>query len=589
MNTTTGRPWAGRAASGGLLALLAAALLIPGSVRGWTEPVPHGEASPILSAMEEELERSMIGLGVLSPPPYFISYTVTEQDRAEVSGSNAALMSSSRLRSRWLETRVRVGSHELDNTRKVGDRDPGAFAGSAVQVPIEDDVAVIRRAIWLETDRQYRTAAEQLTRIRASRDVKVESAEGQAPDFSKEQPQVWIGPRATLDVDRGPWEEKVRRYTRAFRQSPAVLNCIVTFSATAENEYLATTEGTRLQFGSVRYRLELYTQSKSPDGMDINRYYNFDWTDPAEAPTDDAVMAQVRAMIAEAEGLVAAPLVDPFAGPAILTGRAAAVFFHEVFGHRAEGHRQKDITEGQTFAGKVGEQIMPEFLSVYADPTRQRLGEVVLLGHYPFDDEGVPGQRVTLVENGVLRNFHLSRSPLVGFPQSNGHGRRQVGYSPVSRQSNLIIESRRAVSHAKLRELLIEEVRRQGRPFGLLIDDIAGGFTFTGRGLPQAFQVIPLIVYRVYPDGRPDELVRGVDIVGTPLLSLKKIVATDDTPQVFNGYCGAESGSVPVSAVSPAILISELEVQRKETSSDKPPILPPPHHDTQSRQTGGRQ
>jgi len=267
----------------------------------------------------------------------------------------------------------------------------------------------------------------------------------------------------------------------------------------------------------------------------------------------------------------------------MLSGRAAAVFFHEVFGHRAEGHRQKDITEGQTFARKVGEAIMAEFISVYDDPTVQRVGSTELLGNYRFDDEGVAAQRVTLVDGGVLKGFLMSRSPLVGFPGSNGHGRRQLGNVPVSRQGNLIIQSSKTVSNAKLREMLIEEIRRQGRPFGLLIDDLEGGFTFTGRGLPQAFQMLPLVVYRVYADGRPDELVRGVDIAGTPLIALTKIVATGNTPEVFNGYCGAESGFVPVSAVAPAILISEIEVQKKETSTDKPPILPPPAHDVQGR------
>ena len=118
-----------------------------------------------------------------------------------------------------------------------------------------------------------------------------------------------------------------------------------------------------------------------------------------------------------------------------------------------------------------------------------------------------------------------------------------------------------------------------------MIDDIAGGFTFTGRGQPQAFQVLPLVVYKVFADGRPDQLVRGVDIVGTPLAALTKIVATGDTPEVFNGYCGAESGSVPVSAASPAILTSELEVQKKESSTDRPPILPSPAHDPEAPKT----
>lgn len=538
--------------------------------------------SPVLAAMQTELERTMAALGKADPAAYYVRYTVTEQLRAEVQGSNGTLLQSQEQRARWLETQVRVGSYEEDNTRQVGERQGQASASAGAIAPLTDDaaaLAALRRSIWLETDRQYRAAAEALIKIRTGREVKVESAEGQAPDFSREKPQTSILPTASFTVDRKPWEEKVRRFTREFRKSPTVLNSIVTFNASANNQFQVSSEGSKLQFGDVHYRLELFVQCKAPDGMDINRYANLDWEDPARAPTDETILAAVKQMIAEAEALVAAPLVDPYNGPAMLTGRASAVFFHEVFGHRAEGHRQKDITEGQTFARKVGERIMPEFISIYDDPTRSDVQGAMLLGNYPFDDEGVAAQRVTLVEKGVLRSFLMSRQPLVGFPNSNGHGRRQVGYAPVSRQGNLIVESSKAVTNQQLRQMLIEEVKRQGKPFGLLIDDIAGGFTFTGRGLPQAFQVIPLVVYKVFPDGRPDQLVRGVDLVGTPLASLDKIIATDDKPEIFNGYCGAESGSVPVAAVSPAILIKELEVQKKETSTDKPPILPHPLHD----------
>ncbi|HJY86916.1 MAG TPA: metallopeptidase TldD-related protein [Candidatus Acidoferrales bacterium] len=565
-----------------ILGLARSTLSAPQQAHKSSEP-----PSPILAAMDQELARTMPVLGKADPPAYFISYTLTDSQRAEVMGSNGALLNSQGTRLRWLEVQVRVGSYDLDNSRKVGDRQ-GSLSGSpGTPVPIDDDAAVLRRNIWLETDRQYRNAAEALIKIKTGKEVKVQTAEGQAPDFSREAPHTYYAPRASFTLDRQPWEEKVRRYTGAFRSSPVVLNSIVTFSVLAQNQYQVTSEGTRLQFGQPRYRLELFIQGKAPDGMDINRYYNFDWTEPNEAPDDRTVLAEVKTMTGELEALVKAPLVEPYAGPALLTGRAAAVFFHEVFGHRAEGHRQKDISEGQTFARKVGDSILPAFLSVYDDPTRRRLGSTVLLGYYPYDDEGVPAQRVTLVDRGVLRNFEMSRSPLVGFAHSNGHGRRQLGYAPISRQGNLIVESDRKVGDAQLRQMLIEEIKRQGKPFGLLIDDIAGGFTFTGRGQPQAFQVLPLVVYRVYPDGRGDELVRGVDIVGTPLVSLTKILATGDTPEVFNGYCGAESGSIPVSAVSPAILISEMEVQKKETSTDKPPILPAPAHDSEGK--GSRQ
>ena len=532
--------------------------------------------------MQMELDRSMQALSQGDPPAYFISYTVSDRQYVEVSGSNGALLTSTEDRGRWLEVQTRVGSYQLDDTHPMGDRPP-SWTSAGATAALDDDIPVLRREIWRETDRQYRAAAQALIKVKTSEQVQVQTTEGAAPDFSHEDPQDFVGPRVEIHVDRAPWEERVRKYTAAFSKSPAVLNSIVTFSALGQNQYQVNTEGTKLAFGQVHYRLELTLQSKAPDGMDIDRYANFDWLDPKDAPDDAAVFASIQTMIQETVALDNAPLVDPYAGPALLTGRAAAVFFHEVFGHRAEGFRQKDINEGQTFTSKIGEQILPDFISIKDDPTEATLGGQMLLGNYLYDDEGVPATDVHLVDNGILKTFLMSRSPLVNVPHSNGHGRRQLGYVPVARQGNLIVSSTRTVTNDQLRAKLIELVKEQGKPFGLLIDDIAGGFTFTGRGQPQAFQVQPLVVYKVFPDGRPDQLVRGVDIVGTPLVSLTKIVATSDTPEIFNGYCGAESGSVPVSAVSPAILISEMEVQKKETSTDRPPILPPPAHDPEAQ------
>ena len=551
-------------------------------------PDTPAKRSPLLAAMQEELDRSVKVLGAQDPPAYYIGYTITDTQRSEVSGSNGALLSSSENRNRWLEVALRTGGYDLDNTHKVGVRQEQR-GGPGGPVPIDNDPQVLRRAIWLETDKQYRAAAEALIKIKTGKEVKIESAEGSAPDFTHEQPHTYIGPENTIQLDRKPWEERVRAYTKSFRESPAVINSIATFTAQAQNAYQVTSEGTQLQYGQIRYRLELFIQGKAPDGMDLDRYYNFDWVNPAEAPDDKAVYAAEAKMRKELEGLVAAPINEPSVTPALLTGRAAAVFFHEVFGHRAEGHRQKDVAEGQTFAKKVDEQILPDFLSVVDDTTMRKLGSSDLLGYYEYDDEGVKAHRVILVDHGVLKNFEMSRSPLVGFPHSNGHGRRQLGASPVSRQGNLIVESSKTVTNAQLRAKLIELIKEQHKPFGLLIDDIAGGFTFTGRGQPQAFQVQPLVVYKVFADGKPDELVRGVDIVGTPLAALTKIVATGDTPEIFNGYCGAESGSVPVAAASPAILTSELEVQKKESSTDRPPILPAPAQDTVRARNEGAQ
>jgi TldD protein len=560
--------------------LIAAGAGVAVAANGPASPSATGDA--ILSAMQTELDRSMTALSKGDPAVYFISYTLADRQYSSVSGSNGALLSSSDDRGRWLEVQTRTGSYQLDDTHKLADRQP-SWTSPGTSTTLDDDIPVLRREIWRETDRQYRAASEALIKVKTSQQVQVQTAEGAAADFSSEAPQTYVGPRVEIHVDRKPWEERVRRYTAAFSKSPAVLNSIATFSALGMNQYQVNSEGTKLGFGQVHYRLELYVQSKAPDGMDINRFANFDWLDPKDAPDDKTVFARIQTMIHETEGLDKAPLIDPYAGPALLTGRASAVFFHEVFGHRAEGFRQKDINEGQTFTSKIGERILPDFLSIKDDPTEATLGNQMLLGNYLYDDEGVKAENVPLVDHGVLKTFLMGRSPLVDIPHSNGHGRRQLGYVPVARQGNLIVSSSKTVTNEQLRQKLIELIKEQNKPFGLLIDDIAGGFTFTGRGNPQAFQVLPLVVYKVFPDGRPDQLVRGVDIVGTPLVSLTKIVATGDTPDIFNGYCGAESGSVPVSAVAPAILISELEVQKKETSTDRPPILPPPAHDPEAK------
>jgi predicted Zn-dependent protease len=320
----------------------------------------------------------------------------------------------------------------------------------------------------------------------------------------------------------------------------------------------------------------IQAETRAEDGTELLRVESFQAATADQLPSDAEITPKVEKMAADLKALRAAPSAEPYAGPAMLSGRAAAVFFHEVLGHRLEGHRQRDENEGQTFTKKVNQLVLPAFLSVTDDPTRKTLNGVELAGHYDYDDEGVPAVRVDAVENGVLKNFLMSRMPIKNFSQSNGHGRRQPGLMPTGRQGNLIVTSTNTVKDAELRQKFIEEIKRQGKPYGLYFDDIQGGFTLTQRAAPQAFQVIPVMVYRVYADGRPDELVRGVDIVGTPLLSLNNIVLTGDTLQVFNGVCGAESGQVPVAAAAPAMLFSEIEVQKRRRGTERPPILAPP-------------
>ncbi len=526
----------------------------------------------VLTTMKAELNRAKTDLAKSDPAPYFLSYTVYDQDQIVIAASYGGILSNSTTRRRSADVTMRVGSPQLDNTHGQS-RASGMTSGS---LPLNDDPDAEARVLWELTDRAYRRAAPAYLNVKTNTAVQAEE-EDKSPDFSKDAPQVHSDAKLKdPPFDRSAWESEVRRLSGAFRNYADVYYSTVLLQVSSSNSRTVTSEGTELAMPSATVRLVMEAQTRADDGMDLLRVETFQAPTASGLPPEKELMSKIEKMAADLKALRNAPVAEPYDGPALLSGRAAAVFFHEVLGHRMEGHRQRDEEEGQTFTKKVGQQVLPSFLSVVDDPTTKEIEGVKLAGTYTYDNEGVPAQRVEVIENGVLKNFLMSRMPIKNFEQSNGHGRNQPGSMPTGRQGNLIVSSSQKVPEAEMRQKLIDEVKKEGKPYGLYFDDIQGGFTLTTRSLPQAFQVLPVIVYKVYPDGRPDELVRGVDIVGTPLAALTRIITTGDKQHVFNGVCGAESGSVPVSAVAPAMLFSEMEVQKRAHGHERPPILPAP-------------
>ena len=550
-------------------ALSAAPALPPGG--GPTAPV-DAPADRLLDTMQSELLRASARLSKSDPPAYFLSYSTYDGDVVMLSASYGSLQTSFQSRYRRAGVIVRVGSPELDNTHGQNRRS-GIVQGA---LPLEDDSDALARSLWWLTNRGYRTSAPAFLRVKTDTAVRSEE-EDKSPDFSAEPPQVHVDPRMPpLGVDVAAWKEALRRDSAWFRQYPEVYDSEIMLQVQSAGFRFTSTEGSRLAEPSHLVRLVIEAMTRADDGMELIRVETYQAPQASDLPSEAVLHSAVDKIAADLKALRAAPVAEPFAGPALLSGRAAAVFFHEVLGHRLEGHRQRDEQEGQTFTKKVGQQVMPAFLTVVDDPTVSSMAGEKLSGSYSFDDEGQPAERVELIQDGVLRNFLMSRMPIKGFAKSNGHGRAQAGLMATGRQGNLIVTSTNTVKESELRQRLIDEVKKQGKPYGLYFEDVQGGFTLTQRGMPQAFQVLPVIVWRVYPDGRPDELVRGVDIVGTPLAALNRILVTGDAMHVFNGICGAESGSVPVSAVAPAMLFSEIEVQKREHSRERPPLLPPP-------------
>jgi TldD protein len=525
----------------------------------------------LLESMQHELQRATSSMAKSDPAPYYMSYTVTNVHGIYMIASNGAISIASPLDRRQADVIMRVGAAALDNTHNQS-RPSGISTG---MLPLADDPDAIARSLWSFTDAEYQQASAAFLKVKTNKAVQ-SAEEDQSPDFSVEPAQTHLDetvPHVAFDLSS--WEDRLRRVSGIFLKYPEVYGSGIILQQESNRSYLAASDGTALVQPSAMARMIIQADTRADDGMELMRVDTFQAPSPADLPSDAVLEQKVTQIATDLKNLRAAPLAEPYAGPALLSGRAAAVFFHEVLGHRLEGHRQRSEQEGQTFTKKVGQKVLPTFLTVIDDPTMKELGGIKLAGTYAYDDEGDPAQRVVAVENGILRNFLMSRMPIQGFDHTNGHGRRQPGLMPTGRQGNLIVSSTNSVKDSELWQRFQDEIKKSGKPYGLYFDDIEGGFTLTTRSLPQAFQVIPVMVYRVYPDGRK-ELVRGVDIVGTPLLSLNNIILTGDTQQVFNGVCGAESGWVPVAAAAPAMLFSEIEVQKRQKGTERPPILPPP-------------
>jgi len=530
--------------------------------------------SPLLDTLSSELDRNFRVLKEKADPPaYFISYEVTDTDSHSIGATLGGISSHNDSHSRNLDIGMRVGTPKLDNYHLLSGAAPQYAAD--VAIPIEGGTAALKQLAWLETDRAYRTAAERLIKIKTSQQVKVASID-KSDDFSPAPTATHVEPIDHPKFASEMWTARMREVSAVFKNHPKILSSGASIQVSTDERYFVNTEGARIQHGRGFSRVIISASTRAEDGMNLGNSVIYDAVDPSRLPSEAVMKAAAEKLAKEVESLLNAPEADPYVGPAIFSGRASGVFFHEIFGHRIEGHRQKNESEGQTFTKSVGERVLPNFLSVVFDPTVKQIAGIDLNGFFSYDDEGVAAQPVTAVDKGILKSFLMSRTPIDGFGASNGHGRRQPGYEVVSRQSNLIVKSDNSVPDAKLRELLLAEVRKNNKPYGLFFQDITSGLTTTQRGGMQAFKVIPVIVYRVYADGRPDELIRGANMVGTPLASFNKILATSDRTEVFNRYCGAESGWVPVAVVSPAILVSEIEIEKMEKSQNRPPLLPPP-------------
>ncbi|MEQ9290343.1 MAG: metallopeptidase TldD-related protein [Cyclobacteriaceae bacterium] len=538
----------------------------------------RSQQDPLLDILTEELNREFAILSKADIPAYYMDYGVNEINTVSISTNLGSLMNSSNSFNRLAKVNMRLGDYKKDNTHEIAGNNMGAghnFSASSTPIALTNSKEAIQKALWQITHAAYLNTSKQYKKVMSQE----ADEDSDVPDFSKEAPVRSVEP--PLDFDQyivpSEWEVKLKNLSQVFISDSDIISGQVDLNFTLERKYFTSSEGAYIVQNMTYAYLNIHAQVRSADGDIIPVYKSFFAFKPKDLPKEQKLKEEVIDMVATLEKLKDTPLAEPYTGPALLHARVAGVFFHEIFGHRIEGHRLKSESDGQTFKEKINERVLPKTINIFSDPSMTQYKGQDLIGHYKYDDEGIEAQKVQVVQNGVLKSFLMSRSPLENFETSNGHGRCQAGLNPVARQSNLIIESLEPLSEKKLRKMLIDECIEQGKEYGYYFVDVTGGFTRTDRYNTNSFNIMPTLVYRIYVDKRPDELVRGVDLIGTPLTMFAEITAAGDQKETFTGICGAESGGVPVSATAPALFVKRIETQKKPsaTSTDLPLLSRP--------------
>lgn len=535
----------------------------------------------LLTTLKQELKYSMESLSKQKTAPYFMSLRLQDSKMVVVQ-SNLGVASADSSRQRMVTPQIRLGSYELDNfkykNQGSGATGQNARNGQGVLIPLSGQVIpAMRQAIWKETLRRYDVALGNLEQAK-SKTLTGQDNEDKAPCFSKAPVESYYEEdlaEGQKHIDINFWQDRLNKITNVFKQYKNIEQGTANIQFEVYRNYFVNTDGSEIVQNRRVARVMISASVMAPDGMNCPLNQDYLSYTLEDFPSEAQMIADAKNMVERLEALRNAPIADPYTGPAIMSGPASGVFFHEIFGHRLEGHRMK--SGGQTFKKMIGQKLLPETFNVFCDPTLQYYHGNALNGYYKYDDEGVKAQKVMNVTNGVLTNFLMSRVPLDGFPVSNGHGRMVGGNDPVSRQSNLIVETTKPYTDEQLRKMLIDEAKKQKKPYGYFFKTVTSGFTYTGEGGSlNSFNVTPIEVYRVYVDGRKDELVRGVDMIGTPLSMFSNIAAAGNSISTFTGVCGAESGWVPVSASSPMIFVSKIETQRRQKEDQQARILPAP-------------
>lgn len=535
---------------------------------------------PIFKAMQDELKRSMtLQLEELSPP-YFIQYSVDDTRIERVTASYGALTLSGPSSARTLQAQLRVGSMELDNANFVGGR--GFGRRGSTELPLDNDYLALRQAIWRATDGLYKSAVETLTQKRAY--LKDHTIEDRPPDFSKATPTTAILETRTLSFDRKKWEDYVRQISAEFAKYAHIQDSEVRLIAGAENRYLVNSEGTRLRYGTVEVSLRIGAETLAPDGERLTDEQEYVRHSTDQLPAIKTVLADIQRLADRLTAAAKAPVLNDYTGPVLIDGMASPLLFRQLLARGILGvpdpvGSSRRTTQGpEDLEKRLGKRILPTAFSVYDDPRRNDFNGTPLAGHYLYDDEGLPAQRVEIVAGGKLQGMLMSRTPTKRFAQSNAHGRRGSD-QPRAALGSLFIESSEGKNPADLKKALLKAADDEGLEYGIRIEGLQSRDASdlpparsrrvgAGRGVGD-----PVRVFKVYvADGR-EEMVRGCEFRGLDERSMRRILAAGNTPVIDNRVISSTPSS---SVVAPAVLFEEIELTKIERESERKPLLPSP-------------
>lgn len=532
------------------------------------------DSDQLMNILKSELTREFNVLNKQEYPAYYMEYKAIEQKSISISSNFGSTILASIDSARQFSTSVRVGSYQLDNTHSISDYNYSNSYTTVAQLPWGYDAHRLNVEMWQATNDEYYSAVDSYKQVLEEKDnidFKNDMADFSSSDpvYYYEQPQPGFINADLLEL----WKKQANELTDLFTADTTNMIATALFSAYEMREYTATTEDQFIVQNKRFCNFTLVAAARATDDQPVYNMLSFTANSPAEMASFEEIKAETIKLIQLLKDLKNAPLAEPYGGPALLSPQASGVFFHEIFGHRVEGHRLAEDSDSHTFKDKLGKQVLPKYIDVTFDPTIKEYNGKFLTGYYVYDDQGVKSQKVNVVQKGILKDFLMSRRPVESLGKSNGHGRAMFGATAVSRQSNMIVSADKTFSEEELRKKLINECKRQHKEYGLYFKQVTGGLTLNSVYSANVFTVFPTEIYRIYTDGRPDELIRQVSLIGTPLTMFSEIEAAGNNPELFAGICGAESGSVPVTIVSPSFFVKKIETQRNPDSKFERTIL----------------